>query len=249
MNAIKNTEGAGAAVAREFTTEDLPEGVDVETFQGPVESMLQDERLEMLRVLSDDAAEVDDVVTDIQGRGSDMEIQLEHIAGWRDSCVRTHRDVAAAFHLLEKLGERLPEHVKEVQTFSAHWHDSKNGMEDYIAGMSQLCEMYENFLGAYDGMIVEAARRRAAKKKMDKIVQEAQSQLDKLYEDDISERELFRTEQGEFLPSDIWHGLHAVPVHYSFEKLGGEGLDSVPELPRDLVGMALRRIKAARGIE
>ena len=109
--------------------------------------------------------------------------------------------------------------------------------------------MYENFLTAYDGMIVEAARRRAVRKRMEKIAQEAQSQLDQLYEDDMNEREHFRAEQGEHLPSDIWHGLHVLPAQFGFQTLGEEGQDSVPELPKDIVASALKRLKAAHGIK
>jgi len=249
VNAIKHTEGGGAAVAKNFTAEDLPEGVDVETFQGPTESMSEEERTEMLRILRSDADQVEDVVGDIQERGAEMEAQLDRILNWRDACEASYRDVASAFRLLEKVGQRLPSHVHQVTAFSSHWQEEKAKIEDCIAGMDQLCEVYKNFLTAYDGMIVEAARRRAVRKRMEKIVHEAQNQLDQLYEDDMNEREHFRSEQGEHLPSDIWHGLNVLPAQYGFQRLDGESLDSVPELPKEIVASALKRLKAAHGIK
>ncbi|KAK5100274.1 autophagy protein 17 [Exophiala xenobiotica] len=249
VNAIKHTEGGGAAVAKNFTTEDLPEGVDVEAFQGPAESMSEEERIDMLKILKSDADQVDEVVADIQERGAEMEAQLDRVLDWREACETSYRDVASAFKLLEKVGRRLPSHVQEVTYFSSHWQEEKAKIEDCVAGMNELCEVYDNFLTAYDGMIVEAARRRAVRKRMEKIAQEAQNQLDQLYEDDMNEREHFRLEQGEHLPSDIWHGLNVLPAQYGFQRLDGEGLNSVPELPKEIVASALRRLKAAHGIK
>jgi len=248
VNAIKHTEGGGAAVAKNFTTGDLPEGVDVEAFQGPAESMSEEERSEMLRILKSDADQVDEVVADIQERGAEMEVQLDRVLDWRESCEVSYRDIASAFKLLEKVGRRLPSHAQEVTLFSSHWQEEKAKIEDCVAGMTELCQVYENFLAAYDGMIVEAARRRAVRKRMEKILQDAQNQLDQLYEDDINEREHFRSEQGEHLPSDIWHGLNVRPAQYGFQRLDGAGVDSIPELPKEIVASALRRLKAAQGI-
>ena len=248
VNAIKHTEGAGAAVVKNFTTDDLPEGVDVETFQGPTESMSEEERTEMVRVLQTDAAQVDDVVVEIQDRAADMDNRLDRILSWRDSCEAAYRDISAAFKSLEKVGDRLPLHLTEISQFSSHWAEEKHKIEDCIAGMEELCEMYENFLNAYDGMIVESARRKTVRKRMEKIVQEAQKQLDQLYQDDLSEREHFRSEQGEYLPSDIWRGLDVLPAQFGFQRLNEENLDSVPDLPKEIVAGALKRLKAVHGI-
>lgn len=249
VNAIKHTEGAGAAVARNFTTEDLPEGVDVDTFQGPAESMSEDERTEMLLVLRADAEQVDDVVADIQERAMEMDTQLGRILTWRFSVENAYKDVTVAYRLLEKVGDQLPHHLIEVNQFSAHWLGERQKIFDCIGGMEELCDTYGNFLTAYDGMIVEAARRKTVRKRMEKIVQEAQKQLDQLYQDDLADREHFRNEQGEYLPSDIWHGLDVMPAQFGFQRLNEEGLSSIPDLPKEAVAGALKRLKAAHGMQ
>lgn len=248
VNAIKHTEGGGAAVVKNLTAEDLPDGVDVEALEASAHSMSDRERTDMLQVLKTDADQVEDVVAEIHERAADMDVQLNRIVNWRESCEISYRDVAAAFGLLEKVGHRLPAHVGEVTHFSAHWMEERSRIEDCVAGMYELCEMYENFLAAYDGMVVEAARRRVIRKRMEKIVQEAQHQLDELYDDDMHERERFRSAQGAYLPSDIWHGLNVLPAQFSFQKLNDEGLDSIPELPKDIVAGAFQRVKAAHAI-
>lgn len=249
VNAIKHTEGAGAAMVKNFSTDDLPEGVDVEAFQGPAESMSEDDRIEMVTVLRTDAEQVEEVVADIQDRASEMEALLERIMLWRDSREAAYQDISLAFQLLEKIGDQLPVQSGELNNFSVHWTSEKGRIEDCIAGMEELCEMYENFLTAYDGMIVEAVRRKGVRRKMEKIVQDAQKQLDQLYQDDLAEREHFRTERGDFLPSDIWHGLDVLPAQFGFQRLNEEGLGSIPDLPKEVVTEAWKRLKAAQGID
>lgn len=249
VDAIKHTEGGGAAVVKNLTAEDLPEGVHVEALETSTHSISENERVEMLRVLRTDADQVEDEVAEIHGRAADMETQLNRIVNWRESCEASYRDVAAAFRLLERIGDRLPLQVAEITNFSAHWLEERSKIEDCIAGMEELRDMYENFLAAYDGMIVEAVRRRGVKKRMEKIVFEAQYQLDEMYEDDMNERERFRSTQGAYLPSDIWHGLNVPPAQFVFQRINNGALDSVPELPKDIVAGALRRVKAAHGIK
>ena len=112
-----------------------------------------------------------------------------------------------------------------------------------MAGLEDLREVYKNFLGAYDGLIVEVARRKAVKHQMEKVVREAQAKLEKLYEDDAAERDAFRMDQGDYLPSDIWPGLANPPPKFLFSR-ADDASGSVPDLPRKTVEEALKRLKA-----
>ena len=113
-----------------------------------------------------------------------------------------------------------------------------------MAGLEGLQGVYENFLGAYDRLIVEVARRRTVKNHMEKVVKEAEVRLAKLYEEDADNRETFRLEQGDFLPVDIWPGIVSPPPKFVISREDDDG-GSVPELPRKLVDEALKRLRAA----
>lgn len=247
--AIRHTEGAGDAVVRRYKAGNLPEDVDLQTLEGPAEPMNEEERAEMLQVLSTDAAEVDDVVAEIQEHAAEMESHLNEIVHWKERTDASHDDVATAFRHLETIGSRLPSFVADSARHASRWADDKARVEDGIAGMEQLCETYDNFLQAYDRLIIEAARRRSVKKQMERVVEEAQAKLDSLHDDDLRERQLFREEQGDYLPSDIWEGLHLGPARYGVQRVddirdGREEWLSIPELPRSTVEGALRRLKA-----
>ncbi|ETN39381.1 uncharacterized protein HMPREF1541_05604 [Cyphellophora europaea CBS 101466] len=246
--AIRHTEGAGDAIVRNYQAGNLPEDVDVEKLEGPAEPMNEGERAEMLQVLSTDAAEVDDVVMEIQEHAAEMDGHLNEILHWKERADGSHEDVATAFRHLETIGQRLPTFLAESARHASRWTEDKARIEDGIAGMEELCETYDNFLHGYDRLIIEAARRRAVKKQMEKIVDEAQARLDALHDDDLKERQLFREDQGDYLPSDIWEGLHLAPARYGIHRIdnvreGREEWLSIPELPKSTVEGALKRLK------
>jgi len=245
VTAIKHTEGGGDAVARNVDTEDLPEGVGVEDFEAPAQPMTDEERVEMLEVLENDAAEVDDVVIELQDRNAEMEAQLRQIVMWKEKSEGSYNDVALGFELLEKVGRRISSHVAESTKYATRWAEEKAKIEAGMAGMDELREVYGNFLNAYDGLIVEVARRKTVKKQMERVVQEANAKLEKLYEDDLGERDAFRNERGDYLPSDIWHGLASLPPRFGIVREDEDG-GSVPDLPKKTVEDALRRLKSGR---
>lgn len=244
VTAIKHTEGGGAAVAQNVSVTDLPEGVGVEDFESPAQPITEEERLEMMHVLDNDSAEVDEVVIEIQDRSAEMEAQLEQILLWKERKEERYQDILAAFKLLEQVNARLPSYVGQSSTYSTKWIEERVKIEEGMAGLEDLREVYDNFLGAYDGLIVEVARRKAVKNQMEKVVREAQAKLEKLYEDDAGDRDAFRMDQGDYLPSDIWPGLAHPPPKFAISRVDDEN-DSVPDLPRKTVEEALKRLKAA----
>jgi autophagy-related protein 17 len=243
VTAIQHTEGGGAAVAKNLEMGELPEGVSVEDFKVPKDSITEDEKRDMMAVLENDAAEVEEVVIEIQDRISQMEFQLDQVQLWKEKKESENDDVMGALKLLEQVGTRLSGYIVQSQTFVARWGEERLKIEEGLAGLEDLKEVYRNFLGAYDGLIVEVARRKSVRNQMEKVVREAHSKLQQLYEDDIEETEAFRQDQGEYLPMDIWSGLSDPPPTYSFSRIG-DGRESVPDLPRKTVEEALKRLKA-----
>lgn len=241
--AIKHTEGAGALAEKTVNAADLPDGgIDV-LYDTPSRPLTDEERIEMLSVLSNDAEEVDEVVMELSDRAAEMENKLESLQRWRKTNEQIYNEVEGAFKLLEKVSTRLPSHLIETTHFASSWETSRTQITDGQNALSDLSSVYTQFLDAYDGLIVEVARRRGVKKQMMKIVEEAHRKLEDLYEDDLNEREIFRNKQGDFLPSDIWSGLGDAPGKWEFRRTEGE--ESVPELPRTRVEEALRRLKGS----
>jgi autophagy-related protein 17 len=255
VTAIKHTEGGGEAVVlRTMDTEgdadaqDLPEAMGIgmaELRAAPAQPMNEDERVEMLQVLENDAAEVDEVVMELQDRTAEMELLLERVVRWRERQESVYADVATAFRLLEKISGRLSGYVAETARHATRWREEKAKIEDGIGGMEELCNYYANFLHAYDGLIVEVERRRAARAQMERVVATARDQIEQLYEHDRQLRLDFKDNLGEFLPSDIWTGVNTLPPRFAINRVvDDDGFEaSVPELPRQTVQDALRRFQ------
>ncbi|EXJ90747.1 hypothetical protein A1O1_03851 [Capronia coronata CBS 617.96] len=251
VTAIKHTEGGGEAVVQNMKAdaEDLPEavGMEMDELQAPAQPMNEEERVEMLQVLENDAAEVDEVVMELQDRHAEMEAHLDKVVQWRERQENAHADVTTAFKLLDKISGRLSGYVAEMARHAARWNEEKAKIEDGIGGMEELCDYYANFLHAYDGLIVEVARRRTVKKQMERVVADAHAQLEQLYEQDCKLRSDFKSDLGEYLPSDIWDGVNALPPRFAINRADEEGfVASVPDLPRKTVEDALRRLKGGR---
>lgn len=251
VTAIKHTEGGGEAVVQTMNAnaEDLSEavGMGMDELQAPAQPMNEEERLEMLQVLENDAAEVDEVVMELQDRHAEMEAQLDRISQWRERQGNAYADVATAFRLMEKISGRLSGYVAETARRASRWNEEKAKIEDGIGGMEELCSYYANFLHAYDGLIIEVDRRRATKKQMERVIAQAHSQLEQIYEQDRQLRVKFRDDLGEFLPGDIWPGVNALPPRFEIHRVDEDGFDaSVPDLPQKTVEEAARRFKTGR---
>lgn len=247
VTAIKHTEGGGEAVVRTMNAEDVDAvGLGIDELRAPAQPMNEEERIEMLQVLETDAQEVDDVVLELQDRNAEMEAQLEKIHQWQERQENSYADVVTAFKLLDKISGRLSGYVADTARHAMRWNEEKAKIEDGIGGMEELCEYYANFLHAYDGLIVEVARRRTVKKQMERIMAEAHAQLEQMYEADRQLRMDFKTDHGEYLPSDIWSGVNTLPPRYAITRADDEDV-SVPELPRRTVEEALKRLKNRNG--
>jgi autophagy-related protein 17 len=244
VTAIQHTGGGGVEVAKNLEISKLPEGVSMEGFQAPTHSITEDEKKEMIDVLDNDAAEVEEVVVEIQDRISQMEARLDLVVLWKEKTEGEYEEVMAAMNSLEEVGARLSSYIKQSQAFVTKWSEEKLKIEDGMRGLEDLRDVYRNFLGAYDGLIVEVARRKAVKNQMEKTVREAYSKLRQLYDEDVEEREAFRLDQGEYLPMDIWSGLSDPPPKYTFSRTGDDR-EVFPDLPRKTVEEALKRLKAA----
>ena len=59
--------------------------------------------------------------------------------------------------------------------------------------------------------------------------------------EDLNEREAFKADQGEHLPSDIWPGLTKMPVRYEFRKVD-PAAESLPDIPAPVLQGALQRM-------
>lgn len=245
VTAIKHIQGGGAAAQR--ITSDLPEGVVVgpEDERAPPEPISDDERKELMEVLENDASQVEDVVLEIRDHIADMESQFELVIADNDRLTEQYSCTTAAFRLLEKIGNRLPGYITQTQVFLMRWDEEKLNIQERMDELEGMREFYDGFLRAYDNLIVEIDRRKTVQGKMEKVVEDAMTKIERLYEEDSRKRDAFKEEQGDFLPVDIWPGLTAVPVRYEIVPVDKDAM-SMPHMSKSIIRQATGRVNGRR---
>ncbi|KAL4939628.1 hypothetical protein BDV06DRAFT_198516 [Aspergillus oleicola] len=239
VTAVKHTEGGGAAA--QSITGDMPAGVissrgggpnieeDISAnLNAPLDPLSDSEYREMVNVIINDAAEAEDVVMEIQDRIGEMESVIENLLAQRDSHFAIYNATKEVFvHLSSLASTRLPGYIAQAHSFTAVWNDEHDRIKSGLADLSDLSALYDGFLDAYDGLIIEVARRRHVRHRVEKILRDTRLKLDSLHEEDVAARETFRVKQGDYLPSDIWPGLSQEPMRVEFHRVSGGSLRGV----------------------
>jgi len=266
VTAVRHTEGGAAAATQATGDAPVPSGEDHGALPEPI---TEEERQEMLTVLAKDALEVEDVVSEIRERGSEMSYLLSQI----DNHITQLRSEDSALNsILRMINHILAEvkgHVATSKTFHASWlEDTRPTLLSGIEEWENQRDFYERFDLAYAELLVEVAARRRRHEKAKRKAEDAQKELDRLRGEDERAREQFTLTQGDFLPLDIWPGLRDPPRRYEVRPVpvaqdqgaeeGEEGVEtvtaeateatkttmqSIPQLGRNVVERALTRVK------
>ncbi|KAK1828797.1 autophagy-related protein 17 [Podospora conica] len=216
VKAVRATEG-GAALARRQAA-DLTEGGEPVSVSGVIaeqdahnmadlEAMDPQERAEVVQVVVDDAHEVDEVVSEIQAGLLQMEADFGALKEQTDRIRAANAATIAAFHFVDEIGAKLQSYIDAEAEFVQRWEDEKEIVYNKVDEMSLLREFYDGYASAYGSLMLEVERRRAVQEKIANTWRKAKETVDKLVEGDRKEREHFRQEIGEFLPTDLWVGM------------------------------------------
>jgi autophagy-related protein 17 len=255
VTALKHTEGGGeAASAATNSTLDPsnPQPLQTSTFAAPPDPLSPADRLDMLAVVQKDAAEVDDVVTEIRSRGAEMEFLLSSITA-HVSLLRAERAaLASLLHDVTSIARDTRTHYATIHTFLDAWSTSRTAIAEGVDEWDSLHAFYTSFAAAYDALILEVSARHSRHERAKKKAAEAQRELDKLWEEDERMREAFAREKGDWLPLDIWPSLRDKPRRWEVVAVGLEGDEgggnSIPDVGREVVeGAVLRKRGGGRG--
>jgi len=245
VNAIRHTEGGYAAVKKAASSQ--PPGAETVSVSGVIdtedeigEPLSEEERQQMIEVLEKDAAQVEDVVMDLRDILNEMEGKheaiLEHVA----ALTNTYNETSSAYKILEEVGSRLTNYIMASQDFRVHWEETKLNIQEQLTELESMRLFYENYSASYDDLILEVSRRKGTQDKIKQIARKAMDQIEKVYEADIREREEFRIDSGEYLPADLWPGVHVTPPKWEFG-LVDEKEGEVPVLEKSIVEAAAKR--------
>lgn len=227
VSALKHTEGGGEAAreavqAAEFA-KNAP-GAEESLYGATVpEPMDEGERTEMLRVLENDAVEVEDVVGEIRERGGEMEGLYEQLSQKAEGARKTMRGLRRAMEVMHAVKDALPVYLDAVAGFKESWTNIQAAIQGKTQELVGLCGFYEQFWSGYKKLLREVDRRAAVEAQMAKVAEKARRDLEKLYEADREAREEFVDEVGGFLPGDLWPGLAERGSRWEVREIAADG--------------------------
>ncbi|KAK3935141.1 autophagy-related protein 17 [Diplogelasinospora grovesii] len=269
VTAVRTTEG-GAALARRKAAEVSPEegGVSISGVITEQESNMAElaepmdprERAEIVQVVVQDAPEVDEVVAELQAVLQQMELDFSILKEQADRIKSAYLSTIAAFHVLEDIGSRLNSYVAAEAEYVQRWDDEKGIIFTKLEEMDSLRTFYEGYASAYDSLLLEVERRRSVEEKVQATWRKAKESVDKLIEADRKEREHFRQEIGEFLPTDLWVGMNGplrrweiipveeteTPTPTATEVTDSRGSSSKREITPALLGRTLKECRLGK---
>ncbi|ROT40807.1 kinase activator [Sodiomyces alkalinus F11] len=182
---------------------------DQETHMSNLEPITSQDRADMLSVVVSDAAEVDGVVREIGERLRAAEADFAALEEQTSRVRAVYLGTVKALRALEDVGARLASYVAAEAEFLQRWAYERQNIQDKLIEMDQLRDFYERYAGAYDSLLLEVERRRRVEDKVQHIWRKAKESVDKLVEADRREREGFRQDVGEYVPTDLWPGMGA----------------------------------------
>lgn len=192
VTALKHTEGGGDAINQAASTAEEHDqeasalaglGVDLGKLdETPSKPMSEEERTEMLAVLTKDAAEVEEVVSEIKDQLAEMEDQLAHVESYLQTLRDTSKRLKNGLGLLKHVASNVPSYITACAVFQGAWEDEKAVLNEKMGGLEGLREFYSGFADAYDGLIVEVQRRKHVKRETEKVIKAATGELEKLYQ-------------------------------------------------------------------
>ncbi|KAM3521028.1 hypothetical protein NHJ13051_006490 [Beauveria bassiana] len=229
VTAIRTTEG-GAALARRRAAEvNQAQGSDCVSISGVIaeqesnmsdlESVTDSDRAEMLHVVVQDASEVSDVVEEIQERLAVMEQDYKILGQRNVAAEKSYISMLDAFTVLGSIGDRLNDYLAAEQDFKTRWDLEKETVFDRMTEMEEMRGFYDGYGSAYKSLISEVKRRKAVEDGVQNVWRMAQANVDKLLAADKASRESFRQDVGEYLPTDLWPGMHARPQRWKVTRI------------------------------
>ena len=232
VTAIRTTEGAAALArlkAAEATQSQGGDGVSIsgviaeqESHMSDLEPKTAEDRAEMLKVVVQDAEEVDDVVSEIQERLGAMQEEHGEVQAQADQLRAAHMGILDAFAVLGEIGDRLGDYLAAEDDFKTRWDLEKETVFAKLQEMKEMRDFYEGYSSAYSSLVLEAERRRSVEARVQSIWRKARESVDKILDADQASRDMFQQDVGEFLPTDLWAGMQGPAKRWTVVQEGQE---------------------------
>lgn len=181
VKALRYTEGGGEIVAAEQAED---EDASIETSQAIPHTLFmpEDERQEMLRVLCNDAEEVEDVVNELNEHAAEMQRLQEGIADTLLTVQQQRNGLKTAVASVSEIGRKLALYIEAGAIFDSRWAEQREVIQGLLQELEALRSFYGGFIRAHAALGGEVERRKAVQDKVTRVFTEAMKRVERLYE-------------------------------------------------------------------
>ncbi|KAI0540846.1 autophagy-related protein 17 [Xylaria digitata] len=260
VTAVRTTEG-GPALARikaaEATQSQEGDNVsisgvipDQESHMPDLEPLSPEDRAQMLEVLVQDSAELEDVVQELNERLQAVEAEFSSLDEQTTQVKLGYLSTLNAFRTLEDIGTRIQSYMSAENEFRDRWVEEQETIHDKMSEMEELRTFYEKYAGTYDHLILEVERRRGVEENILGIWRKAKESVERIIDMDRRQRDLFRQEVADHLPTDLWPGMDDPILRWDVVPSADNGSDyrasgATPTLEKSVIEGAKRRHRFA----
>lgn len=175
----------------------------------PADRITPSEYAHILTLIEADSSQLSSVLDEMATFRFEMEDHFSTITLHSTLTLRAHRATLSVFRALDHMVTTgvLRAHMDAELAFTHRWEILRESLTDGMEELVGLGAVYNGFVAAYDAMCLELERRRGVESEIGYVMQEAEKRVESLRQDDMKQRESFKTEHGEYLPADIWPDL------------------------------------------
>ncbi|KAJ3996179.1 autophagy-related protein 17 [Lentinula boryana] len=143
---------------------------------------------------------------------------------------------------LDELGDIMSEMLQTQEAVESECEIHFTEMQRHLLTVEHLQQRFVSYQTAFRKLILEIARRRVYKEAAESIVRGMMDQLTAMTEEERQVREHFNHEHGAHLPEDLCLCISNLPTKWEILPWAGEILESLPEIPADLVTEARNHV-------
>jgi autophagy-related protein 17 len=201
---------------------------------------------ETLEILSRDAAEVTEVLDEMEDHVREIEHSSDIVQTHSEKVRKAYDDIVRVFDYMEDYGRGgLTKHIARVKDFDFRGQEHREHISALKQEMANLVLYYTNFGTSYEALLDEVRRRQEVQSHTQLLVGEVATKFAGMYEQEVRARQAFMDLHAGYLPQDLWRGIYDPPIRVNVTTEEGGVLPVLGVGKKRLSAVDMEKIRSA----
>lgn len=161
---------------------------------------------ELLMVVTKDNGELGSILATLRDTINDVDQVLQNFRNMMERKIIDKVNIHSQINKVINEFHKHQEYLIIFKDISDLISTFKETCMQEVQVTKELCDFYQNFKTSYHNLLKEVERRRSVAQEMTMVINECQQKLRALHAQDQREREIFLSENANYLPETIWPG-------------------------------------------